>query len=210
MLFRKLTYPRRISFARRTAVPTTRPIATTLLSVAQIYPNPDQPRRIFDPKELAELKASIRERGLINPIAVVQRGEHDYLIMAGERRYRAVCELGWTEIDARIWPLNTPGREVELLSLVENLQRLDLNAIEVAKGYRILTWPPRSAVRNRPLPAPWRCWKNRMRSKISWLARRFPPAISAICTALRTFRKESSSPNKPLWKGGAAGKPKSG
>src|SRR4051812_6811505 len=111
----------------------THPVATTLLPISQIHPNPDQPRKNFDPQELEALKSSIQERGLINPISVMQRGEADFLIIAGERRFRAVSELGWQEIDARIWPQVTSTQEVELLSLVENLQRKDLNPIEVAE-----------------------------------------------------------------------------
>ncbi len=120
----------------------THPVATTLLSIAQIHPNPDQPRKNFDPQELADLRDSIREEGLVNPISVMQRGEGDFLIIAGERRFRAASELGWKEIDARIWPKETTPAEVELLALVENVQRTNLTPIEVAKGYRRLSEPP--------------------------------------------------------------------
>jgi ParB family chromosome partitioning protein len=131
----------------------TYPVTMTLLPVNQIRPNPDQPRKNFDPEDLKDLKESIQERGLINPISVLQlpntsadRGEgggsDGYMIIAGERRYRAVCELGWTMIDARIWPSTTRTQEVELLSLVENLQRADLAPIEVADGFHVLTQPP--------------------------------------------------------------------
>src|SRR5438874_11369269 len=109
----------------------THPVATSLLPIGQIHSNPDQPRKNFDSGELEALKASIKERGLINPISVMQRGEGDYVLIAGERRFRAVRELGWTEIDARIWPQGTPSSEMDLLALVENIQRKDLNPIEV-------------------------------------------------------------------------------
>jgi ParB family chromosome partitioning protein len=120
----------------------THPIATQLLPVNQIHPNPDQPRKLFDLQAQTDLKTSIGKQGLINAISVMQRGEGDYLIIAGERRYRACSELGWKEIDARIWPSGTPASEVDLMSLVENLQRSDLTPLEVANGYKTLTLPP--------------------------------------------------------------------
>ena len=130
----------------------TRPIAAALLPITQVHPNPEQPRKSFDLAEMEELKASIKERGLINPISVKLletpspgegegEGPH-YLIMAGERRYRACCDLGWKEIDARVWPATITPEEMELLSLVENIQRTDLTAIERAKAYKSLTQPP--------------------------------------------------------------------
>jgi ParB/RepB/Spo0J family partition protein len=120
----------------------THPVASQLLPVNQIHPNPDQPRKLFDPEPMADLKESIDKEGLINAISVMQRGDKDYLIMAGERRFRACCELGWKEIDTRIWPAGTPPSEIELISLVENLQRTDLTALEVANGYKVLTQSP--------------------------------------------------------------------
>jgi ParB/RepB/Spo0J family partition protein len=120
----------------------THPVASALLPISQVHSNPDQPRKTFDAEGHKALKESIQERSLINPISVMQRGEGDYLIVAGERRYRAVCDLGWQEIDARIWPQSTPPQEVELISLVENLQRKDLNPMELANEYKLLTQPP--------------------------------------------------------------------
>jgi ParB family chromosome partitioning protein len=120
----------------------THPVATTLVPTSQIHPNPDQPRKIFDPEAQEEMKKSLMERGLISPICVVQRGEGDYIIVAGERRFRAACELGWQEIDARIWPSGTPPMEMDLLTLVENIQRKDLSPIEVANAYAALTKAP--------------------------------------------------------------------
>jgi ParB/RepB/Spo0J family partition protein len=120
----------------------TYPVATTLVPMIQIHPNPDQPRKTFDPQAHEDLKKSLTERGLISPICVVKRVEGDYMIVAGERRYRAAKDLGWSEIDARIWPAETTPQEIEMLSLVENLQRDDLKLIEVANGYKRLTQPP--------------------------------------------------------------------
>jgi ParB family chromosome partitioning protein len=122
----------------------THPVATTLIPTSQIHANPDQPRKYFDPQAIAELKNSMAQRGLINPISVRQCdvGSGTYELIAGERRYRAAKELGWDQIDCRIWPAEATPQEVEMLSLVENLHRVDLNPIEVGNGYRALTEAP--------------------------------------------------------------------
>ncbi len=120
----------------------TLPIGSASLPIQQIHPNPDQPRKIFLPEALLALKDSMKARGLIHPISVKKQGEDAYLIMAGERRYRMACELGWPKIDARIWPAETTAEEAEIISLVENLQRANLNPIEIAKGYKVLASPP--------------------------------------------------------------------
>ncbi len=120
----------------------TAPVATTTIAIDQIHPNPNQPRQFFDPEAIEDLKRSMTERGLINPISVVKSGEWDYTIIAGERRYRAARELKWDEIDCRIWPKETSPEEVELMAMVENVQRTDLKPLEVAKGYQLLSRPP--------------------------------------------------------------------
>ncbi len=111
------------------------------IPLSQIRPDPTQSRTYFDPGQLEDLKSSLKERGLINPITVRKAGEL-YEIIAGERRYRAAASLGWQDIDCRVYPPETPALETELLSLVENLQRVDLNPIEEARGYKQLTDPP--------------------------------------------------------------------
>src|SRR6266851_341338 len=120
----------------------TQPVATTMIPIDRIHANPNQPRKYFDPQAIQDLKESMDKRGLICPIAVVKSGESDYTLIAGERRYRAAKELKWDQIDCRIWPAETTPQEVEMLSLVENLQRADLNPIEVANGYKLLTKEP--------------------------------------------------------------------
>lgn len=122
------------------------PAVLTSLPISNIHPDPTQSRTTFDPAQIDDLAKSLAERGLINPIAVRQivgsGADPHYEIMAGERRFRAAVKLGWTSIDCRIWPAETPPLETELLSLVENLQRVDLNPIEEARGFKQLTLPP--------------------------------------------------------------------
>ena len=94
-----------------------------------IRPNPHQPRHYFDPEALEELTTSVKERGILQPIIIRKDGDEIFLV-AGERRLRAAKEAGLTEIPAVI----TTGNPAEI-SLIENLQREDLNPIEEAEGY---------------------------------------------------------------------------
>ncbi len=103
--------------------------------IADIEPNPAQPRRVFDQDSLEELAESIRENGVISPITVRRNGDR-YAIIAGERRWRAARMAGLTEIPAMI--LDVEDTEVYPLALIENLQRQDLNPMEEAEGYRRL------------------------------------------------------------------------
>lgn len=105
------------------------------IPMSRVRPNPYQPRREFPPDELAELEASLKASGLIQPITVRRNGDAFELI-SGERRLRAASNLGWTEIQAIVRDYDE--RSMLVLALVENLQRLDLNAIEEARGYRRL------------------------------------------------------------------------
>jgi ParB family chromosome partitioning protein len=105
------------------------------IPVAQIRPNPYQPRREFDAEELAELEASIRTSGLLQPIAVRPVGD-EYELIAGERRLRAVARLGWPTVSAVVKEVDE--RTLLTLAMIENLQRSDLNPIEEAAGYRRL------------------------------------------------------------------------
>lgn len=106
------------------------------LPLRQIEPNPNQPRREFDPALLEELAESIRQNGVITPITVRKTGENAYQIIAGERRWRAARLAGLDEIPAYV--LEADDREAYQYALVENLQRQDLNPIEEALGYRRL------------------------------------------------------------------------
>lgn len=104
------------------------------LSISQIRPNPYQPRRQFQPEELADLQASLRANGLLQPVTVrTAPSGGGYELIAGERRLRAATALGWTEIPALVKELD--DRALLTLALVENLQRADLNPVEEAEGY---------------------------------------------------------------------------
>lgn len=105
------------------------------LPIAQIEPNPFQPRRHFDQQALAELAQSIAEHGLLQPI-VVRSAPGGYQLVAGERRLRATKLAGKAEIQAIILELS--DRQLAELALIENLQREDLNPLEEAQAYRRL------------------------------------------------------------------------
>ncbi len=103
-----------------------------VLPLSSIAPNSDQPRRHFDEDALHELAASIKEHGVIQPIVVVKKGE-GYEIVAGERRFRASQLAGLSEIPALV---RTYSAQHQLeVSLIENIQRRDLNSIETATAY---------------------------------------------------------------------------
>jgi ParB family transcriptional regulator, chromosome partitioning protein len=118
----------------------TNSLSTGDISIAQIRPNPKQPRTIFEPQALSELAASIKARGLIQPVVLRQLqpnevvGDVRYELIAGERRWRASQIAGLTQLPAVIKPL-FDEREILLVSLVENLQRDDLNPLEEALAY---------------------------------------------------------------------------
>ena len=99
----------------------------------QIEANPNQPRRDFDPETLQDLANSIRVLGIVQPITLRQIGDDRYQIVAGERRWRASIEAGLTTIPAYIRTID--DESVMEMALVENIQREDLNAIEIALAY---------------------------------------------------------------------------
>lgn len=103
------------------------------IQLSQIVPDPDQPRRIFDEAGLAELTASIATHGVLQPIVVVPQKDGTYQIVAGERRYRASKAAGKTTIPALVRTLSAQHK-LEL-SLIENIQRRDLNPLETATAY---------------------------------------------------------------------------
>jgi ParB family chromosome partitioning protein len=110
-----------------------------MLSISAIHPNPHQPRRSFEETALAELAASIRLHGLLQPVVVCpdhQSGQGQYMLIAGERRLRAAQLAGITEVPAIIRTVD-PQQLLEL-ALVENIHRQDLNPIERAAAYREL------------------------------------------------------------------------
>ncbi|MDR2634355.1 MAG: ParB/RepB/Spo0J family partition protein [Clostridiales bacterium] len=105
--------------------------AAVILPIDRVEPNPDQPRKSFNEESLRELAASIAKVGVIQPILVCQNGEK-YIIIAGERRYRATLLAGLTEIPAII--RSDAPIENQQIALIENLQREDLNPIEIAEA----------------------------------------------------------------------------
>ena len=102
-----------------------------------ISPNPNQPRTDFDEAALNELAASIREIGIITPVTLRQMGENDYQIIAGERRWRAAQLAGLATVPAYI--RTAEDEKVMEMALVENIQREDLNPIEIALAYQHLS-----------------------------------------------------------------------
>ncbi|HOA79804.1 MAG TPA: ParB/RepB/Spo0J family partition protein [Defluviitaleaceae bacterium] len=106
-----------------------------VVSINDIEPNKEQPRKLFDEDKLEELSTSIKEHGIIQPL-IVKKEEDYYVIVAGERRWRAARMAGLKEIPVLIQDYTT--KEVMEISLVENIQREDLNAIEEAKAYEAL------------------------------------------------------------------------
>lgn len=106
------------------------------IGISEIAPNPYQPRTEFDPAHIEELKQSILEKGIIQPITVRRLGG-GYQLIAGERRLRAAREAGMETIPAVVVEVSSPEEMMEL-SLIENIQREDLNPIEEAKAYRML------------------------------------------------------------------------
>ncbi|MES2630876.1 MAG: ParB/RepB/Spo0J family partition protein [Patescibacteria group bacterium] len=102
------------------------------LPLAKVHADPNQPRRHFEKAALEELAASIKEYGVIQPIIVTPKGD-EYEIVAGERRYRASELAGLTEIPVVIRTMS--GQKQLEISLIENIQRRDLNTIETATAY---------------------------------------------------------------------------
>lgn len=103
------------------------------ISITSIVPNPHQPRRTFEPEALQELANSIRQHGLLQPIVVTQKDDSTYELVAGERRWRASQALGLQEIAALVRSY-TDQHKLEL-ALIENLNREDLNPLEIATAY---------------------------------------------------------------------------
>ena len=105
------------------------------ISMNLIKANKEQPRKYFDPEKISELAESIREHGVIQPI-ILNKEEDIYVVIAGERRFRAAKSIGLADIPAII--MNISNKEVLEISLIENIQREDLNPIEEAIAYKKL------------------------------------------------------------------------
>ncbi len=110
--------------------------AISEIDVDRITPNPDQPRRTFDETTLNELAASIRELGVVQPLTLRMGDDGNYQIIAGERRWRAAQKAGLTSVPAYVRTVS--DSEMTEMALIENIQREDLNAIEVALGFKKL------------------------------------------------------------------------
>tara|TARA_B100000427_G_scaffold210665_1_gene175626 strand:+ start:6162 stop:6992 length:831 start_codon:yes stop_codon:yes gene_type:complete len=108
----------------------------TSILLSKIKPNPNQPRKNFEDKSLKELAQSIEEKGLISPITV-KKVENKYIIVAGERRFRAHKLLNKKRILAYVIDASA-SKDLMYMALIENIQREDLNPIEEAKGYKYL------------------------------------------------------------------------
>lgn len=106
------------------------------IAIKDVFPNPHQPRKTFDENALNDLTNSIREHGVISPIVVNRDLDGKYMIIAGERRYRAAIRAGLETIPAIVKTLDE--KEIQEISLIENLQREDLNPIEAATGMKRL------------------------------------------------------------------------
>ncbi len=105
------------------------------IQLDKIYPNQEQPRRVFDEEKIQILSESIKNYGVLQPI-VLKPKDDEYMIIAGERRYRASKMAGKKEIPAVIKDI--PMRDIMEIALIENLQREDLSPIEEAKAYKSL------------------------------------------------------------------------
>lgn len=107
-----------------------------LISINKIKSDEEQPRKSFDSEKIAELAESIKTHGIIQPLILRKNNEDQYIIVAGERRWRAAKMAGLKEIPAIIMELSS--RDILEISLIENIQRQDLNPIEEALAYKKL------------------------------------------------------------------------
>lgn len=117
------------------AEPTTDGDQFRMVEVEKIQENPYQPRKDFNEDALTDLTESVREKGILSPLLVVQKGE-EYILVAGERRLRAAKGAGLSEVPCIVRVLD--DEEMAQIALIENIQRADLNVIEEANGYAAL------------------------------------------------------------------------
>ena len=113
----------------------TEPKTLFYCGIEEIIPNRSQPRKYFDESKLQELAESIKEKGILEPL-IVRRIDQGYELIVGERRWRAAQKAGLKEVP--VWVKEVEAREALEISLIENLQREDLNPIEAAEGFKHL------------------------------------------------------------------------
>lgn len=106
------------------------------IELSKIQPNPEQPRSVFEEETLEELATSIRSLGVIQPITLKETGTDNYMIISGERRYRASLMAGLERIPAYV--RTAADENIVEMALIENIQREDLNSIEIALAYQKL------------------------------------------------------------------------
>ena len=105
------------------------------IDINEIIPNPDQPRKLFDDEKIENLAISIKQNGLFQPI-ILKRVKNKYMIIAGERRYKAFQQLNIKKIPAIIRQYQ--NNKIQEIALIENIQREDLNPIEEARAYKFI------------------------------------------------------------------------
>lgn len=119
------------------AARTEKPATATDIAVSHIVPNRFQPRQTFDEGRIADLAASIAQKGLLQPLIVTPRGDGEYELVSGERRWRAAQRVGLPKVPVIVRE-DVDDRELLEIALIENLQREDLDPIEEATGFRQL------------------------------------------------------------------------
>jgi ParB family chromosome partitioning protein len=112
-------------------------VSISHIEISKIRPNPYQPRADFEPKALDELRESIKEKGIIQPVTIRQSRDGTYELISGERRIRAALDLGMQSVPAYIIEVKNDEEMLEL-ALIENLQREHLNPVEIAISYQRL------------------------------------------------------------------------
>lgn len=141
-------------------------LSQSSILLSKIKPNPNQPRKNFEDKSLKQLAQSIKEKGLISPITV-RKLDNKYIIVAGERRFRAHKLLKKKRILAYIIDADS-HKDIMYMALIENIQREDLNPIEEAKGYKYL--------------------KDNLKSSITDIAKTVGKSRPAVSNALRLLK----------------------
>lgn len=164
------------------------------LTICSIFPNPNQPRKEFNADRLEELAMSIREYGVLEPIVVTHRGE-GFMIIAGERRWRASQLAGLDSIPAKI--IEADDALIEELALLENIQRQDLNVIEEAIGFKSLLdrgWTKEELARKMGFKQIWRV--DERTSLLNLTQEHQKLAVKGLISNSQAFEMSRVSPDK--------------